>query len=254
MIILYFTATGNSLYAAKRIGGDLLSIPQLVRQQRYEISDDVVGIVCLIYCGELPKLVSEYLRKSVIETEYFFAVLTYGMHATNGRAHVAALAEEAGRALDYSAEIRMVDNWLPGFDAREQIETAAQKQIEKQIDDVCTNIAARKRNEVKIGFFKKAGMKMVHNAMARNILKGTNAQNYIVNDSCNGCRVCERLCPVRNIQVIQKPVFSDHCEVCLACVHNCPQNAIYLPNEKSGARFRNEHISLKELIDSNGSF
>ena len=32
MTILYFTATGNSLAVAKRLGGTLLSIPQLIRE------------------------------------------------------------------------------------------------------------------------------------------------------------------------------------------------------------------------------
>ena len=30
MKICYFTATGNCLYVAKQIGGELLSIPQLI--------------------------------------------------------------------------------------------------------------------------------------------------------------------------------------------------------------------------------
>ena len=33
MKVCYFTATGNCLYVAKQIGGDLLSIPQLMKQE-----------------------------------------------------------------------------------------------------------------------------------------------------------------------------------------------------------------------------
>ena len=33
MTICYFTASGNCLYVARRIGGTLLSIPQLMRQE-----------------------------------------------------------------------------------------------------------------------------------------------------------------------------------------------------------------------------
>ena len=46
MTICYFTASGNSLYVARRIGGNLLSIPKLMRQDKIEIEDDAVGIVC----------------------------------------------------------------------------------------------------------------------------------------------------------------------------------------------------------------
>lgn len=54
MKICYFTATGNCLYVAKRIGGELLSNPQMMRSGELEISDDVVGIISPVYAGEMP--------------------------------------------------------------------------------------------------------------------------------------------------------------------------------------------------------
>jgi len=44
MTICYFTATGNSLYVARRIGGRLLSISQLMRQEMIRIEDEAVGL------------------------------------------------------------------------------------------------------------------------------------------------------------------------------------------------------------------
>ncbi len=49
MKILYFTSTGNNLYIAKQIGGELLSIPQLVKDNIYDIEDDCVGIVFPVF-------------------------------------------------------------------------------------------------------------------------------------------------------------------------------------------------------------
>ncbi|CAG4707272.1 Uncharacterised protein (plasmid) [Enterococcus faecalis] len=43
MTILYFTATGNSLYVAKRLGGKLISIPQMIKENKYEFSDERIG-------------------------------------------------------------------------------------------------------------------------------------------------------------------------------------------------------------------
>ncbi|SPW41113.1 Uncharacterised protein [Enterococcus faecium] len=49
MTILYFTATGNSLYVAKRLGGKLISIPQMIKENKYEFSDERIGIVFPVF-------------------------------------------------------------------------------------------------------------------------------------------------------------------------------------------------------------
>ena len=37
------------------------------------------------------------------------------------------------------------------------------------------------------------------------------------------------------------------CESCLSCVNNCPKKAIKVKRDNNpNARFRNEHVSLKE--------
>ena len=78
MTICYFTASGNSLYVARRIGGNLLSIPKLMRQEKIEIEDDADSIICPVYAAELPIMVMDFMRTAEIRTEYFFFVLTCG--------------------------------------------------------------------------------------------------------------------------------------------------------------------------------
>ena len=68
MTICYFTATGNCLYVARRIGGNLLSIPKLMRQEEVVIEDDAVGIVCPVYNAEMPMMVRAFMRKATIRT------------------------------------------------------------------------------------------------------------------------------------------------------------------------------------------
>lgn len=82
MKICYFTATGNCLYVANRIGEELLSIPQLMRNGQLEICDDAVGIVCPVYAVEMPMMVREFLSKVKIKTDYFFflsILMAWGM-------------------------------------------------------------------------------------------------------------------------------------------------------------------------------
>lgn len=51
-----------------------------------------------------------------------------------------------------------------------------------------------------------------------------------------------------------KIILDDKCFMCLACIQNCPFNAIHLKNEVSGSRYRNRHVELREIIDSNKQF
>jgi len=76
-------------------------------------------------------------------------------------------------------------------------------------------------------------------------------KNFIVEDNCNGCKVCEKVCPVNNVKVDKKPIFNNNCQHCLACIQNCPQKAIMLKKQKSKARFINQNVTLKEIIDAN---
>ena len=247
----YFTATGNSLYVSKRIGGELLSIPQLMRQDKIVITDEAVGIVCPVYCGEMPKMVRKFIEKAVIRTNYFFFVYTYGASRSFAEADALECMRKKGIRLNYVNSVLMVDNFLPGFEMQRQIETASEKNIEEQITEIRKDIAGRKQQFRASGLFGKIGTSVVHNTAARAVLNPKAAQKYIVNDKCVQCGICAMVCPAGNITVTDTVQFSDHCEVCYACVHSCPQNAIHLRSERSAQRFRNEHVTLKELTDSN---
>ena len=65
--------------------------------------------------------------------------------------------------------------------------------------------------------------------------------------------VSSRVALLSNITLTEDGVlFSDHCEVCYACLHNCPQTAIHMPVEAGATRFRNEHVTLADIIRTNG--
>ena len=115
MTVCYFTATGNCLYVARRIGGTLLSIPHLMRQEIISIEDDAVGVVCPVYNAEMPMMVRAFMRKAKILTDYFFFIYTYGAGFGEAYAHAKLAAEEAGLKLSYVNAIQMVDNFLPYF-------------------------------------------------------------------------------------------------------------------------------------------
>ena len=45
-------------------------------------------------------------------------------------------------------------------------------------------------------------------------------------DACIACKKCEKVCPVHNITVTDKPQWGNNCTQCLGCYHICPVHAI----------------------------
>ncbi|HIW17731.1 MAG TPA: EFR1 family ferrodoxin [Candidatus Faecalicoccus intestinipullorum] len=76
--IFYFTGTGNSLAVAKRLSGELVSIPQVMKERDFVFKDEAIGIIFPLYCLNPPKMVREFLSKAKFNTDYLFAVATYG--------------------------------------------------------------------------------------------------------------------------------------------------------------------------------
>ena len=79
MKILYYTTTGNNLYIAKQFEAELLSIPQLMKNNDLDIEDDCVGIVFPVFFATSLKTLREFLEKANIRTDYLFLITSYGV-------------------------------------------------------------------------------------------------------------------------------------------------------------------------------
>lgn len=128
-MVFYYTATGNSLYVARQFSDAPISIPQIMRGRERSFSDESIGIVCPVFAGQPPKLVEKFLEESQFEAEYLYIILTYGHDESDSPEFTAKLAEKYGVFVDYITAIKMVDNYLPVFDMKE--ETALEKHVEE---------------------------------------------------------------------------------------------------------------------------
>lgn len=248
MIIFYFTGTGNLLAVAKRIGGTLISIPQIIDSQDLHYKDDVIGIVFPIYSLVAPKMVRQFLNKVKFEANYTFAIGTYGNMPGAAMFNIQKLAEEQGCRFDYTNHLLMVDNFLPVFEIGSQIEKLPKKKTEEMTAKVVADISNRKYLKASASLGLRVFTHVIDSATS-NYEKS--AQKYIVNDKCTKCGICAHVCLAKNIAVTDKVQFSESCAGCEACLHHCPQNAIHLKNEKSNKRWRNPDVSLKEIIEAN---
>lgn len=250
MKIFYFTATGNNLYVAKRIGGEIYSIPKLMKEGRYEFEDEKIGIVFPTYYGTVPKIVEEFLNKAKLTSSYIFAVATYGALSRTVIPDLIEIGKRNQIKFSYVNDLLMVDNYLPAFDMAEEIKKEPKKNIEENLTKIL--------NDIKNGrvYIKKYGAVMRFIGLTINKFypypEGIKFEkNFRVDSHCNGCGICGKVCPVDNIEIAKKPSFKGNCQQCLACANHCPQKAIHVKTEKSKVRYINKNVTLKEIITSN---
>ena len=167
-VILYFTDTGNCLYVARQLADEnteLLSIPQLVKQQKYDIEADEIGLVYPIYGHMPPFMVRRFIQRARLRSGYKFAVLTYGARKCDAVEIWNNISRNAGNAFDYIATLMMVDNRLPNFDMNEQINM--DKHIPENMSRITADINAGKHwhepvseeeREMHRGFMAYTGM------------------------------------------------------------------------------------------------
>lgn len=146
----------------------------------------------------------------------------------------------------------MVDNWLPSFDMDQQ--KSIDKHIPQQLAPILADIQAKKNAISPVTDADRAAHRQF---LARTSQMPADAWQHLirVTDACVGCGICEEVCPSGSIRVVDgKAVHTPgNCQACLACAHACPQKAIGLtvPEKNPKARYRNEYISLQEIIHAN---
>lgn len=262
-IIFYFTGTGNSLYIARQLAEEnteLLSIPQMVKQGKYEFEADEIGIVYPIYGHMPPNMVRRFIQKANLKADYLFAVLTYGNRKCNAVEIWDEVSRQAGKRFDYIGTIIMVDNWLPNFDMNEQMKI--DKHIPENLQKITADInggrhwhepVTEEERQQHQGFMQRSGLDPEVGFLIKS------EKSFTVADACIDCGICTYVCPRGNYELTSRGVkMSGDCEFCFACIQNCPQKAIQFRKSEDGsfpdgteknpnARYRNEHISLMDL-------
>jgi len=260
-MIFYFSGTGNSHYAAKRIAlhnqEAYVSVSSAMNgeQDRFVHSlkeNERIGFVFPIHAWAPPKMMLDFIKKLQLDGyrgNYAFAVATCGGNIGNAMKVLGAGLQEKGIALNGCFSVKMPNNYI--LMGNVDPETMRQKKLaeaEETLKQISESVERRTPGEFRLekGAFAWLLTGLINPMFTKNAI---NTANFHVTDGCTGCGTCVKVCNSGSIHLNGKPVWDKACTQCLACVHYCPNQAIqYGKGTVKKGRYTNPNIPLTEIV------
>ena len=240
-MILFFTGTGNSEYAARRIGRVTGETPvSLVNRIRAgdtsPLESEAPWVVCApIYAWQMPHVVRDHIAATELRgSRDMYFVLTCGGDVGNAEKYARRLCLSKGLNFRGLAKVVMPENYIAMFGAPDEEE--ARRIILKAIPGIDEAAALIKEGRdlppVKkgplAGFLSAAVNKGFYASAIRD-------KDFYATDACISCGLCAEVCPLGNIELKDgKPVWKGNCTQCMSCICRCPVKAIEFGKKSVG--------------------
>ena len=263
-LVFFFTGTGNSLFVARQLSPNVISIPQALKKNELEYEAEEIGIVYPIYAQMMPNIVRKFLKSAKLKYQYLFAIGTYGNRQGHAVEKCAASGKEAGYEFDYIATLLMVDNWLPMFDMNEQLKV--DKNIAQNLSKIMSDLDGRKKylepfventNPIPQAPQAPTDAPKPPSPFAEDGIHAKAEDWFTITNACVSCGLCVRVCPRGNYSLDGEiPTVKGDCELCLACAHACPHKAIVIKSGEANpnARYRNPNVTMRDIVNANTQF
>lgn len=284
--ICYFTGTGNSLFLAREISSELESslnsIPELIKNRKLDTLGDNIIVVFPSYLSMIygiPLIIKDFIESIPgLKSKKIILVCSCGGHRlVNALTSVKVLSgiikKSGGRVYNYFT-LRLPMNNLD-YDhipvPLERDHDILFKRAYKLIKGITAEIKSGHSWGIgKIGdslfqFLMKPMFTLLKKLSYRTMLDiamepysttksieevfRLTDRSLTVKGNCTGCGICNKVCPVDNINIEDgKPTWLNRCEMCFACHEWCPKKAIVHWGRKEGVYYRHPEIKLQDLL------
>lgn len=228
-MIFYFSGTGNSLFAAKRLlsdGETLINIADAVKNQKYTYTvpdDESVGFVFPVYFYTVPEIIRQFVSGLTLDgAEYVYAVITCGGGISQAGAVLKKLLAQRNNVLHFVSSLLMPDNSMlfyqipPTAEGVQRLQDAEDKLVQLKA-------AINHRTDSTIG-----SSTILSDLVGLGYRLCSKTAKFYADEKCTGCGLCAENCPTAVIEINSgKPEWTKpKCLKCSACINRCPTQAI----------------------------
>jgi ferredoxin len=250
-----FTGTGNSLWAARQLALELKEaslhfMPNLSRN--FNVEADSLGIIFPVHIWGLPKRVIQFINHLQSKPEtYFFALAVNAGQVAATLMQLQKLMSNRQMSLALGYSIAMPSNYIPWggpgpIDTQQRLFRGAQEKLRLMTGSI---VRGEQKNVDRGPLWQNILFSLIYKMSFRSVHKMD--KNFWVDDKCNSCGICSKVCPAANIETTnEKPTWLHRCEQCLACLQWCPQEAIqYGKKTAQYPRYHHPEVILEDMLE-----
>ena len=250
-----YTGTGNSLWVARQLALELEEatiefMPYLSRD--FEVEADQVGIIFPVHIWGLPTHVIQFINHLHVKPgTYFFALAVNAGQPAATLLQLKKLSSNREWSLALGYSIVMPTNYIPwGGPGPIGIQQRLNSEAQEKVKVIARSILQGDRKKVEKGpFWQNIVFSWIYKKSFQRVCKMD--KKFWVDDQCNGCGICLKVCPAANIEMInERPSWLHRCEQCLACIQWCPQEAIqYGKKTVKYPRYHHPQVTLEDMFE-----
>ncbi|MHA2050754.1 MAG: EFR1 family ferrodoxin [Promethearchaeota archaeon] len=260
--IYFFTGTGNSLKIARSISEkledcELVPIAKVWEEENLTATSEKVGFIFPLYYSGLPKIIYDFVNKiDLSKPRYFFTVVVSAGGTTEFPfQQLERILNTKAKKLYLGYIIVMPTNYIIAYDAfsenyQKKLFEKASQQI-KVISEMIKNEGKNIDPDILKREFLIYDGKYQTEKFNANFREKVNLrdESFYFDDNCSTCGICEEICPVNNIILVEgKPQWQHKCQLCLACINYCPEKAIQFENQtKKKQRYHHPEITFQDI-------